>query len=88
MTAQRKPPTKSSAERTRAFRERQRAKGLRLVQFWTPDLRNPQVVAQIRREIAQLDKSEDEREVMDFIESHNAGMFAELDALEATHEKG
>jgi uncharacterized protein YuzE len=31
--------------------ERQRAQGLRLVQHWVPDLRNPKVLAEIRREV-------------------------------------
>lgn len=41
---------KSSRDKVRAFRERMRAKGLRLVQIWAPDIRNPQIAAQARRQ--------------------------------------
>jgi hypothetical protein len=32
-------------------RERLRAQGLRPVQFWVPDLRDPKVLADIRRQV-------------------------------------
>ena len=41
-------------ERMRAYRKRLRADGLRPVQHWVPDLRNPRVRASIRREAALL----------------------------------
>jgi hypothetical protein len=47
---------RTASERMRARRERLRAAGLRPVQHWVPDLRNPHVRAAIRREAAQLDK--------------------------------
>jgi hypothetical protein len=37
-----------------ARRERLRAQGLRPVQYWVPDLRNPKVLAEIRREIKMM----------------------------------
>lgn len=43
----------------RARRERLRAAGLRPVQHWVPDLRNPRVRAQIQKEAALLDKHPD-----------------------------
>jgi Protein of unknown function (DUF3018) len=48
-----KPRTPSSAWR----RERLRAQGLRPVQHWAPDLRDPKVLAQIHREGAMLSKA-------------------------------
>ena len=42
-----------------AYRERQRAKGLRPVQYWVPDLRDPKVREEIRREAAMLSKHPD-----------------------------
>jgi len=39
-----------SAERVRAFRRRQREKGLRLVQFWVPDSRSPDFLVEARRQ--------------------------------------
>jgi hypothetical protein len=40
----------------RAHRARLSAAGLRPVQHWVPDLRNPRIRAQIRREAAGLDE--------------------------------
>lgn len=37
---------KSSREKVRAYRERMRAKGLRLVQMWIPDTRTPEFVGE------------------------------------------
>ena len=50
---------KTAAERMRARRARLRAAGLRPVQHWVPDLRDPKVRAEIRREAALLDKHPD-----------------------------
>lgn len=47
---------KTAAERMRARRERLRAAGLRPVQHWVPDLRDPKIRAEIRRQAALLDK--------------------------------
>jgi hypothetical protein len=47
---------KTASERMRARRVRLRAAGLRPVQHWVPDLRNPKILAQIRREAEMLDK--------------------------------
>ncbi|MEJ0011628.1 MAG: antitoxin MazE family protein [Bauldia sp.] len=55
-TEPKRPVAKTAAERMRARRKRLRASGLRLVQFWVPDMRNPKVRAQIRREVAALSK--------------------------------
>jgi hypothetical protein len=41
---------KAAKERMNARRERLRAQGLRPVQHWVPDLRDPRVLADIRRE--------------------------------------
>ncbi len=49
----------TAAERMRARRQRLRAAGLRPVQHWVPDLRNPRVRSQIRREAALLDSHPD-----------------------------
>jgi hypothetical protein len=47
---------KTAGQRMSERRARLRAAGLRPVQFWVPDLRNPKVLAEIRREAAELDK--------------------------------
>jgi Antitoxin MazE-like len=41
---------KSSREKVRAYRERMRAKGLRLVQMWLPDTRTPEFAAEAHRQ--------------------------------------
>ena len=41
---------KSSREKVRAYRQRMRAKGLRLVQMWLPDTRTPEFAAEARRQ--------------------------------------
>ena len=45
-----KAKPRTAKQRMASRRERLRAQGLRPVQFWVPDLRNPKVLAQIRRE--------------------------------------
>jgi DNA-binding LacI/PurR family transcriptional regulator len=42
--------TKSSREKVRAYRQRMRAKGLRLVQMWLPDTRTPEFAAEAHRQ--------------------------------------
>jgi hypothetical protein len=49
-----KPAPKSSRERMQARRERLRAQGMRPIQLWVPDLRDPKIIASIRREAALL----------------------------------
>lgn len=45
---------KTARERMQARRERLRAQGLRPIQFWVPDLRNPKVQADLRRQAKLL----------------------------------
>ncbi len=45
-----KTPPKSPRERMAARRKRLRAQGLRPVQYWVPDLRDPKVRADLRRQ--------------------------------------
>lgn len=47
-TAKAKP--KTARERMQARRDRLRAQGLRPVQHWVPDLRDPKVLADLRRQ--------------------------------------
>jgi hypothetical protein len=56
-----KPKTKTKSNRPKTARERMsnrrkrlRAQGLRPVQHWVPDLRDPKVRAEVRREAALL----------------------------------
>ena len=48
------PRAQTAQERMSSRRQRLRAQGLRPVQHWVPDLRNPRVRAALRREAALL----------------------------------
>ena len=53
----------------RAYRERLRARGLKPLTIWVPDLSKPEVRAQLERECRLLDRSPDEQEVLEIIVS-------------------
>jgi hypothetical protein len=65
-TASRKP--KTAQQRMQKRRKRLRAQGMRPVQHWVPDLRDPRVRADIRREIAQLARHPENTAIDDWIE--------------------
>jgi Protein of unknown function (DUF3018) len=56
-------------ERMSARRARLRAKGLRPVQHWVPDLRDPRVRSAIRREAALLARHPDNAAIDDWIDA-------------------
>jgi hypothetical protein len=60
---------KSAKERVAAHRARLRAQGLRPVQLWVPDLRNPKVVADLRRQGALLSKHPENDEIDHWVEA-------------------
>lgn len=60
---------KTPQQRMQARRDRLRAQGLRPVQHWVPDLRNPTVRAEIRREAAMLTQHPDNAAIDDWIDS-------------------
>jgi hypothetical protein len=71
MSAKRKPdakPKSTSAARTRAYRERMRAKGLKPVTRWVLDLNNPAVRARLEEDGRRIRESPDEQAVMDMLE--------------------
>ena len=63
------PAPRSSREKVRDFRARQRAKGLRLVQFWVPDVNSPEFKAAIRAECLAIASSASAKDDMAFVES-------------------
>ena len=63
------PKPKTPRQRMQARRERLRAQGLRPVQFWVPDLRDPKVLKEIRREGAMLNKHPENDVIDAWIES-------------------
>jgi hypothetical protein len=56
-------------DKFRAYRARRKAQGRREYRLWGPDVANPQIVAQLRREGEVLRGRKEERDAADFIES-------------------
>jgi hypothetical protein len=54
----------SGAERVRKHREKMKAAGLKPVTIWVPDVNTPEFKAQIAREIAAINASESEEEIL------------------------
>lgn len=60
---------RTARERMNARRKRLRAQGLRPVQHWVPDLRDPKVRAEIRREAALLAHHPDNAAIDEWIDA-------------------
>jgi Protein of unknown function (DUF3018) len=60
---------KSSREKVRAYRERMRGKGFRLVQMWLPDTRTPEFAELAHRASIAIANSPTEREDQAFVDS-------------------
>lgn len=58
-----------SRDQVRAHRQRLRAKGLRPVQFWVPDVRTPEFKAEAARQSRLVAASPEEADVIAFIEA-------------------
>jgi Antitoxin MazE-like len=63
-----KAAAKTPRERMAARRKRLRAQGLRPVQFWVPDLRDPKVRADLRRQGRLLARHPENDEIDAWIE--------------------
>jgi hypothetical protein len=64
----------SAAERSRRYRERKRAQGLRLVSTWVPDWRDPVVRKRVQEQLLALRGHPDETEALRFVEGATADM--------------
>ncbi|MDQ6435916.1 antitoxin MazE family protein [Mesorhizobium sp. LHD-90] len=60
---------KSSAERVREFRARQRAQGLKLVQFWVPDVTSEAFKREAHRQSLAVSRGSGEKRDQAFIDS-------------------
>ena len=61
---------KAAREKTRAYRERMRARGMRLVQVWVPDVNAPGFAEEARRQslaVSQSHHAEDDQAFVDSI---------------------
>lgn len=65
----RKTPPRTAKQRMASRRDRLRAQGMRPVQHWVPDLRDPKMLKQIRREGALLSKHPENAAIDDWIEA-------------------
>jgi Protein of unknown function (DUF3018) len=76
----------TGAERVARHRAAKRAQGLRLKQFWVPDLRNPEVLEQLRRSVEIINASDRRDGVMGYINSLNDEMLNSLPPYEWDEE--
>ena len=60
---------KSSRDRVKAHREKMRAKGYRLVQFWVPDTRTAEFKREMHRQSLAIANSPSEAEDQAFIDA-------------------
>jgi hypothetical protein len=65
----RKTKPMTARERMRARRKRLRARGMRPVQHWVPDLREPRVRAEIRRDAALPSRHPENAAIDDWIDA-------------------
>jgi hypothetical protein len=68
-TTPKKAKPRTPQQRMASRRERLRAQGLRPVQHWVPDLRDPKVLAEIRREGAMLSKHPEDSAIDDWLDT-------------------
>ncbi len=60
---------KSAREKVKAYRERMRRRGMKLIQIWVPDPSSPYFAAQARRESRSITESLQEKDDQAFIDS-------------------
>lgn len=59
----------SPSAKMKKYRAKMRAKGLRQVQMWVYDMRNPKFIKELERQSRLVSKRKSEKEALDFIES-------------------
>jgi Protein of unknown function (DUF3018) len=64
-----KPKARTSRDKVRSFRQRQRAKGMRLLQIWVPDVTAPGFKAEAHRQSLLAANSPQEAEDQAFVDS-------------------
>lgn len=60
---------RSSAKKVRAHRAKLRAQGLRPIQIWVPDVNDPKIKDQIRREARAIAQGAHEKDDLAFVDS-------------------
>lgn len=67
-TSPKKPAAQTSVQRMAARRQRLRAQGLRPVQHWVPDLRNPKVVDDLKCQAKLMARHPQNAELDDWLD--------------------
>lgn len=62
-------PTKQDSEKFRRYRARLKARGLRQIHIWVPDTKRPDFQAELRRQLAIVENTREDREALEFIET-------------------
>jgi len=60
---------KSSRDKVKAYRERMRRRGMKLIQIWVPDPKSPYFCAEARRQARLIANSPQEKDDQAFIDS-------------------
>ena len=68
-TPKKKPKPRTPRQRMATRRERLRAQGLRPVQHWVPDLRDPKVLADIRRQVKLMAQHPENDAIDDWLDA-------------------
>ena len=61
--------TSQDPDKFRRYRERLKAKGLRQIHLWVPDTASPRFQNELRRQLALVEASTEDRETLEFIEA-------------------
>ncbi|AHE97291.1 antitoxin MazE family protein [Thioalkalivibrio paradoxus] len=61
--------TTQDPDKFRRYRERLKAKGLRQIHLWVPDTASPRFQQELRRQLALVEASTEDRETLEFIEA-------------------
>jgi len=61
--------SKSSRDKVRAYRQRMRKRGMKLIQIWVPDPKSPYFASEARRQARLIARSPRENEDQAFIDS-------------------
>jgi Protein of unknown function (DUF3018) len=68
-TPKKKAKPRTPKQRMASRRERLRAQGLRPVQHWVPDLRDPRILAEIQREGAMMSQHPENAAIDDWLDT-------------------
>jgi hypothetical protein len=77
---------KSAKRKMSDYRQRMRERGLRQVQFWVPDLRDPEAREKLREEVRKLRTHPSTADGNMFLEAALAELAADLNALEGKND--